>query len=193
MLALISASRRNLDSLHIIIIIEIIRVATNCGELMTERSESKPCTLENIKKEANMKMDTEKILIIQILDDLNNEISNELTNTGCAVISTTDIEQGLKKAIEIQPEIIIMDTDHATLWCLDACRIITQDNHIKSNIIVLSCRNDLPTKLTFFMAGANKYITKPFNIHDLLCEIMEFISQKKIKSNQMPRTVFETS
>ncbi len=127
----------------------------------------------------------EDILVFQNKNEEDNSICEDLEKEGFSVFSATDIDQGLKHAIEDQPEVVIVDTDNSMKACIDTCRIIADNDRTSSHIIVISSRNDLATKISCFLAGAKRYITKPFQNHELFGEIKNVIRQKKITHSQM--------
>jgi len=93
-----------------------------------------------------------------------------LTSAGCVVVEASTGEEALDK---VQAggavDMIVLDLDLSGIGGLEACRRIREVVDIP--IMVISIRHDRQDKVQASDAGADDYLMKPFEIHDLLSRI----------------------
>lgn len=83
-----------------------------------------------------------------------------------------DGEEGLEKAIEIVPDIVISDIMMPKINGLELCRRLKEDQRTRHiPIIMLTAKVDKDSKITGLGVGADDYISKPFNIEELLIKV----------------------
>ncbi|PLX86982.1 MAG: diguanylate cyclase, partial [Desulfuromonas sp.] len=101
---------------------------------------------------------------ILIVDDefFFRTILNEGLKDRYDVIEACNGEEGVAKALEHQPDLIIMDVEMPVMNGLDACRAIKEKPETRKIPVVmftsLSRRDELINGLN---AGADDYVTKP--------------------------------
>ncbi len=117
-----------------------------------------------------------KVLIFQNNSNESERLNTELMSAGYMVASVDDIHQMENRAREIQPDIVILDIDGLSNEGIETCRMMTNDNSPARHIIILSERNNLATKLSYLVAGAKKYVSKPLTPHNLLCEMEKLLN-----------------
>jgi two-component system KDP operon response regulator KdpE len=123
-----------------------------------------------------------KILIID--DDLSllQLLDNQLTSRGFLVVTAFDGEEGLKKAYQGQPDLIIIDVTLPGMDGFEACKRLRDFTDVP--IIFLTARNTDSGVLKGFGSGADDYLKKPFNIEELLARIRAIL-------RRMIRTEFD--
>lgn len=92
-----------------------------------------------------------------------------LEANGFEVHETRLGEQGVTLAGELKPDIIILDLGLPDIDGIDAIRRVREWSG--TPIIVLSVRSDPQEKVAALDAGANDYVTKPFDITELMARI----------------------
>lgn len=91
-----------------------------------------------------------------------------------------DGKQGIEKALEIIPDIVISDIMMPNQDGFDLCTTLKQDertNHIP--IILLTARANIESKLVGLGHGADAYLTKPFNQQELNIRVHKLIELRK--------------
>lgn len=78
-------------------------------------------------------------------------------------------EDGIRLAGEIRPDVVILDLGLPDLDGIDAIGRIREWS--KLPILVLSVRSDSREKVRALDAGANDYVTKPFDITELMARL----------------------
>ncbi len=117
-----------------------------------------------------------KALIVEDHPDLLHILTLKLEMLGFAVISANNGKQGVAKAIEENPDLILMDIRMPVMDGREATRIIrsnpkTQDIPILASTVLFR-ESDLSSCIE---AGCNDYITKPFTFKQLQEKILDFI------------------
>lgn len=113
-----------------------------------------------------------KILIVD--DDLTiTELMKALMMMeGYEPSVVNDSTKALDVAATFQPDLVTMDLMMPGISGFDLCERLRQDPRFaKLPILVVSAKDDPGTKERAMRTGANDYITKPFNIDDLLKRI----------------------
>lgn len=124
-----------------------------------------------------------KVLIIE--DDLSirHFVSTLLTTQKYEVIEAKDGQSGFALALSHNPTVIILDLG---LPDIDGVEWILKHRMlISANIIVVTARDDHPSKVAALDAGADDYLTKPFNSGELLARIrvaFRHVAQKNIST-----------
>ena len=123
-----------------------------------------------------------KLLIVEDSIDLS-EILKEHYSKGFKVSHALNGHEALKKVKEEEPDIIISDIMMPEMNGIDFCRILKQDvatSHIA--VILLTAKNSHEDRIEGLKAGAEAYITKPFDIAELDLHVRNFLEvRKKLK------------
>jgi len=105
-----------------------------------------------------------------------------------------DGEQAIKGLEKIIPDIIISDLMMPNIDGVELCKYI-KNSEKYSNIyfIVVSTKSELEDKVGVFNIGADEYITKPFEMHELLARlkaglrIKELVDSLKNKNEELQK------
>ncbi len=127
---------------------------------------------------------SQQVLIIEDNADLQSFLKKKLGST-YQVVPALDGNDGLQKAFDLTPDLIICDIMLPGMDGLSITRRLKTDlrtSHIP--VVLLSARSMVEQQIDGTEAGADSYVTKPFNIHFL---------QAKIKSLLLNRQVLKES
>ncbi len=111
-----------------------------------------------------------RILIIEDELDLIKGLKLNLSDEGFEVDSAVTGTEGLRKAIEEAPDIIILDIMLPEMDGLEVCRKLRQKN-IGIPVIMLTAKGEEIDRVVGLEIGADDYITKPFSIRELIARI----------------------
>jgi len=111
-----------------------------------------------------------KILIIEDELDLIKGLKLNLSDEGFEVDSAVTGTEGLRKAVEETPDLIILDIMLPEMDGLEVCRKLRQKN-ISTPVIMLTAKGEEIDKVVGLELGADDYITKPFSIRELIARI----------------------
>lgn len=124
-------------------------------------------------------MNQPKILIIDDEVDLVETIRFPLELEGYQVLVAYQGEEGLQLARKENPDLIILDLMLPKIDGYKVCRFLKFDEKYKHiPIIMLTARSQEKDRLLGKETGADEYITKPFDLDDLLNKIKKYISSK---------------
>ena len=111
-----------------------------------------------------------KILIIEDEQDLIKGLKLNLSDEGYDVDCAGNGAEGLRKAVEAAPDLIILDIMLPEMDGLEVCRKLRQKN-IDIPVIMLTAKGEEIDKVVGLEIGADDYMTKPFSIRELLARI----------------------
>ena len=115
-----------------------------------------------------------KILLADDEKDLARATKMILQYSGYDVDVVYNGKEALKNAIENNYDVIILDIMMPIMDGLEALREIRKEN-ITTPIILLTAKAGIDDKVEGLDAGANDYLTKPFNKKELLARIRALI------------------
>ena len=121
-----------------------------------------------------------KILLVEDEKQMSLFIEMELNHEGYEVDTAYDGREALKKAEDIDYNLILLDIMIPNLNGIEVCRRIRQSSNIP--IIMLTAKSDIPDRVLGLDVGANDYMTKPFAIEELLARIRVY-ERNNVKSN----------
>lgn len=114
-------------------------------------------------------MEPKKILIIEdekpIADILKYGLEREEFTVRCAHTGS----EGFSMACREQPDIVLLDWMLPDISGVDVCRMLTKRYTLP--IIMLTARGDVEDKLHGLEAGADDYITKPFDLREVTARV----------------------
>jgi two-component system, OmpR family, alkaline phosphatase synthesis response regulator PhoP len=113
---------------------------------------------------------TERILLVEDEEDLRMTLSDRLKAEGYALETAADGEQGLRKAMEGAFNLIVLDVMLPKKNGFDVCRDLRKAG-VTTPILMLTARGQLVDKVLGLKIGADDYLTKPFEVLELLARI----------------------
>ena len=124
-------------------------------------------------------MSPKKILIVDDEPDLVETVRFSLEMEGYQVLAAHNGEDGLNQARKDRPDLIILDLMLPKLDGYKVCRLLKFDErHKHIPILMLTAKAQEKDKLLGKETGADDYMTKPFDI-DQLMEKVKFHLNKK--------------
>lgn len=115
-----------------------------------------------------------RVLVIEDDVDLLMALQDNFEVEGYDVITATDGEDGLAKAIRTAPDAILLDVMLPQLSGFDVCRSLVERG-VTVPILILTARSNDTDKVLGLELGAHDYVTKPFNIHELMARVRAMI------------------
>ena len=126
-----------------------------------------------------------KILIIEDEPDLVKGLKLNLSDEGFDVNWAVNGMDGLRKAIEDAPDLIILDLMLPEMDGLEVCRRLRQKS-INIPVIMLTAKGGEIDKVVGLEIGADDYMTKPFSIRELLARIKARLRHSEREVKQVP-------
>lgn len=107
-----------------------------------------------------------RILLIDDEPAIRNILRTSLQMHGYKINEANSGHEGLKKALDFHPHLIILDLGLPDKNGFDVLKELRQWTKIP--IIILTVADDESTKVKLLDAGADDYLTKPFGTNELL-------------------------
>jgi len=123
-------------------------------------------------------MDKSKIKILLVDDepDVLEVLSYNLSKIGYQIFTASDGSKAIDKAIEIKPQLIIMDVMMPNMDGIEACEIIRKNpEHNNTTIMFLTARGEDYSQVAAFDAGADDYVTKPIKPKILMSKVKSLL------------------
>jgi len=127
-----------------------------------------------------------RILIIEDEPDLIKGLKLNLSDEGFDVNWAVNGVEGLRKALEETPDLIILDIMLPEMDGLQVCRELRQKN-ISIPIIMLTAKGEEIDKVVGLEIGADDYITKPFSVRELLARIKTQLRHAEREGKAVPK------
>ncbi len=115
-------------------------------------------------------MEKGHILIVEDEEKIARVLQLELEYEGYSVIIKQDGTEGLNAAAEGGYSLVLLDVMLPGLSGLEVLRRLRKTDQ-QTPVILLTARDSIPDKVTGLDIGANDYVTKPFEIEELLARI----------------------
>jgi two-component system alkaline phosphatase synthesis response regulator PhoP len=126
---------------------------------------------------------TERILIVEDEEDLRMILSDRLKGEGYVVECAAEGEEGLRKAVSGSPDLIILDVMLPRKNGFDVCRDVRKAG-ISSPVLMLTARGQLVDKVLGLKIGADDYLTKPFEMLELLARIEALLRRGAVQPHE---------
>lgn len=117
------------------------------------------------------------ILIVEDDDRLRSALRLALRDEGFEVDDVPDAEAGLRRLIENDPDLVLVDIMLPGSNGFDLCRAIRQSSNVP--IIIVTARDDSHDVVAGLEAGADDYVTKPFVMKELAARIRALLRRTR--------------
>lgn len=118
---------------------------------------------------------------ILIVDDnpTNIEVVEELLDDSYDLRSATTGEEALQAASDFQPDVILLDIMMPGMNGYEVCQHLRKNQALRhTKVIMVSAKAMTSERLAGYEAGADDYVTKPFDNSELLAKIRVYLRLK---------------
>jgi len=124
-------------------------------------------------------MKRKKILLV---DDSSTILMMEkfiLRNGSYEIVTASDGEEGVRKALEHRPDLVLLDVIMPKMGGFEACRRLREEEATRTTpIIMVTTRGEATNVESGWTAGCSDYITKPINSIELLAKVRNFLGDE---------------
>jgi two-component system, cell cycle response regulator len=114
----------------------------------------------------------QSVLIIDDSPEIQQLLEVRLKPEGLRIEHALGAEEGLQKALLLQPDLILLDLDLPSRHGFDLCQNLKADpSTTMIPIIFLTGTSDVEAKVRGFDLGAVDYVTKPFEVAELRARV----------------------
>jgi len=125
-------------------------------------------------------MGSQRILIVEDEIKIARFLELELKHEGYETDQAHDGKDGLKKALEGEFNLIILDIMLPAMNGIEVLRKLRQSSEVP--VILLTAKDETMDKVIGLDMGADDYVTKPFAIEELLARIRAALKRKGAQS-----------
>jgi two-component system OmpR family response regulator/two-component system copper resistance phosphate regulon response regulator CusR len=111
-----------------------------------------------------------RILVIEDEPELARHVSRALTRHGHVVSAESDGAVGLRHALDLLPDLIILDLNLPTI---DGLSVLARLRDAKSaaRVLILTARGAVEYRVKGLEGGADDYLSKPFSMDELVARV----------------------
>lgn len=134
------------------------------------------------------------ILIIEDEEDIRDIVAHYIKKEGYIVKTAENGKDGISIVLNEKIDLIILDLMLPDISGYDVCREVSKGNNIP--IIMLTARNDIVDKVRGLELGADDYITKPFDVREVVARVnacLRRMESLKKESGESENNIIELS
>lgn len=118
-----------------------------------------------------------RILIVEDEDHIRENLKLNLEMEGYEVIAVADGAKAIKAFKEQRFDLVILDVMLPEMDGFDVCEQIRLDDR-ETPILFLTAKDASIDKIKGLKTGGDDYMTKPFNLEELLLRIINLLKRK---------------
>ena len=122
-----------------------------------------------------------RVLIAEDEKPISDIIKFNLEKEGYEIITAYDGEDALKKALNEQLELIILDIMLPSMDGFEICKRVREKSSVP--IIMVTAKEEEVDKILGLELGADDYITKPFSIRELVARVKANVRRQEMNIN----------
>jgi DNA-binding response OmpR family regulator len=113
-----------------------------------------------------------KIVIVDDDEAIRELVADVLETENFKVIKCADTDEGYKRILKSQPDLVILDVKMPQIGGIELCRLLRENIETKNiPVIMLTVESTETDKVIGLGVGADDYMTKPFSNIELVARI----------------------
>jgi len=144
------------------------------------------------KEESKPQNDEENILLIVEDNDELRLYIRSVFEQDYRIVEAIDGQDGIEKALEYIPNIVISDLMMPRLDGFGFCKLLKSDektSHIP--IVMLTAKATIESKIEGLELGADDYLTKPFDREELLVRVNNLVAQRELLRQKYDKQIVD--
>ena len=121
----------------------------------------------------------DKILLVEDEEKLARVVELELRYEGYEVEKAFDGREGLEKALSGGFDLVLLDIMLPSMSGMEVLRRLRRESQVP--VIMVTARDTVVDKVSGLDSGADDYITKPFEIEELLARIRAALRKRPVR------------
>lgn len=130
-----------------------------------------------------------KVLVVDDEASISSAIAYALGREGFTVGTAADGEEALEQVAAFQPEVMVLDVMMPKLNGYEVCKRLDDSN--RPAVMLLTVKNDIVDKVLGLELGADDYMTKPFDIRELVARVKALARRSRRQELPAPDTAIE--
>jgi two-component system response regulator MprA len=127
-----------------------------------------------------------RILVIDDDPKIRSVVRRGLVYEGFRVTEAGSGEEGLDKARDQTPDLVVLDVMLPGIDGLEVCRRL-RDAGDEVAILMLTARDEVRDRVNGLDTGADDYLVKPFSFEELLARVRALLRRRPTQSGEMLR------
>jgi two-component system response regulator MprA len=115
-----------------------------------------------------------RVLVIEDDTSVRDALRRALMLGGWDVVEAADGSSGLYKALDISPDVIVLDIGLPDIDGLQVCRTL-RDGGNRTPVLMLTARVEVPDRIAGLDAGADDYLIKPYDVGELQARLRALV------------------
>jgi two-component system KDP operon response regulator KdpE len=130
----------------------------------------------------------EKILVVEDDAEFLNLTSTWLQNAGYEVLTAGDGAEGMRRVYSSRPDLVLLDANIPKMDGWEVCRRIRDMSDIP--VLMVTVNGQKSDRLKGFTLGADDYITKPVDFHELIARMQAVLRRSGLAKNEDKHSTF---
>ena len=133
-----------------------------------------------------------RVLVVDDESDVTELLQYRLEQEGYRVATLNNPLAFVAKVREFEPDLMLLDIMMPELSGIQLCRIVRADPSMKDiPVIFLSARGEVEDRIKGLEAGAEDYVSKPFNNNELMLRISKMLKRSDATSEHVGQSRIE--
>jgi diguanylate cyclase (GGDEF)-like protein len=130
-----------------------------------------------------------RILVVEDDVSLRTILKMQLERAGYAVRAAEDGEQALRAVAEEVPDLVLLDVMMPGMNGYEVCQALKSDiTTANIPVIMLTARSEQEDRIRGLTGGANDYLTKPYEVEELLVRVRNILQWSQLQRAANPLT-----
>jgi two-component system phosphate regulon response regulator PhoB len=128
-----------------------------------------------------------RVLVIEDEADIQAVLEYNLRQAGHEVLQATRGQDGLKLALRLVPDIVILDLMLPDVPGTEICKALRQEPRLRDlAVVMLTAKNEEIDRVVGFEVGADDYLAKPFSVRELLLRLQVLLRRRDTSQGDEP-------
>jgi two-component system, OmpR family, response regulator MprA len=128
------------------------------------------------------------ILLVEDRPEVLEVVRRTLASNGYIVETATDGEAGLHKALDLEPDLVILDIGLPRLDGIELAKAL-RARAFRAPLLMLTALDTVSDKVIGLDAGADDYLPKPFDYQELLARVKALLRRATFRDNDVTMRV----
>jgi DNA-binding response OmpR family regulator len=120
-----------------------------------------------------------RVLVVEDVEEIADVVVAMLRASEYEVEVAADGERGLARALEWEPDVVVLDLSLPGMDGLEVCRRLRAAGQV-CYVLMLTARQDEVDRVVGLSVGADDYITKPFSPRELSARVQAMLRRPRI-------------
>lgn len=130
------------------------------------------------------------IVVVDDDDKITALLRRSLIFEGYEVATASNGQEGLRKILDREPDLLLLDVMMPQLDGYEVCRRLREAGSTLP-ILMLTAKDEIESRVKGLDMGADDYLVKPFALEELLARVRALLRRKTERSDEHERLQFE--